>query len=371
MENLTLDYTAIGSLPISGQEAPKNACKIVFENFDSIPFWAQLPNYSHNEDMVFQFSENMPGFLVQDGKMLFKTDTEEFCVQIEEFYFDWESIINSENLSECEEILDKYALTEDRSSTFKLFLENLKDKNYKYAKGTITGAFTTSTTICGEDERCAYYDEILRDIVVKSLALKALWQIKEIKKVSPDTTPIIFMDEPSVSQLGSSAFLTVNDDEILNMFNEIASLIKKFGGLAGIHCCGKSNWEIPINAKCDILNFDAYLYTQSMAIYHEKIAKFLDEGGFLAFGIVPTFDDKLIQELTEEDLLEKFEQSVECFVKKGISKEKILKQCFITPACGCGSLSLEGALAVIKHTKNLSKNLKEKYKEILWPQHLP
>ncbi len=365
MKNLSLNYTAIGSLPISGATAPETACKIVFDNFDSIPFWAQLPNYSHNEDMVFQFCENMAGFTVEDGKMLFRTDTVEFSEQIEEFYFDWETITNAENLMEVEEILDKYALTEERSSTFKLFLENIKGKNYEFAKGTITGAFTTSTTITGEDERCAYYDEILRDIVVKSLALKALWQIKEIKKVSPDTTPIIFMDEPSVSQLGSSAFLTVNDSEILDMFNEIATLIKKFGGLAGIHCCGKSNWEIPINANCDILNFDAYLYTQSMAIYHEKIASFLERGGFLAFGIVPTFDDKLIQELKEEELLQKFEDSVECFVKKGISKEQILKQCFITPACGCGSLTMEGALAVIHHTKNLSKNLKEKYKEIL------
>lgn len=365
MKNLSLDYTAIGSLPLSGKSAPSDACKIVFENFNSIPFWAQLPNYSHNEDMVFQFCENMAGFTVQDGKMLFKTDSVEFSEQIEEFYFDWETITNSENLMDVEETLDKYKLSDERSSTFKLFTEGIKGKNYKYAKGTITGAFTTSTTICAEDERCAYYDEILRDIVVKSLALKALWQIKEIKKASPSTTPIIFMDEPSVSQLGSSAFLTVCDREILDMFNEIASLIKKYGALAGIHCCGKSNWEIPINANCDILNFDAYLYTQSMAIYHEKIAKFLDGGGILAFGIIPTFDDKLIQELTEEDLLKKFEQSLECFVKKGISKEKILKQCFITPACGCGSLTVEGALAVIKHTKNLSKNLKEKYKEIL------
>ena len=52
MKDLTLNYTAIGSLPYKGESAPAEAIKVVFENYKEIPFWPQLPNYSHDEDMV-------------------------------------------------------------------------------------------------------------------------------------------------------------------------------------------------------------------------------------------------------------------------------------------------------------------------------
>lgn len=369
MKDLTLNYTAIGSLPYKGESAPAEAIKVVFENYKEIPFWPQLPNYSHDEDMVIQYAINMAGLTTDGTKYYFDEESEEFAIALEEFYFDWEIISNAESFEECEETLDKYAISEKSSSTFRLFLEKIKNNpNVKYAKGSVTGAFTTATSISDKEGKCAYYNEILRDIIAKTIALKAIWQIKEIKKANKNITPIIFMDEPSVSQLGSSAFLTIEDNEVLEMFNVVSSLIKKFGGIVGMHCCGKSNWEIPINASVDMINFDSYLYPQSVAIHHKKIQTFLNNGGILAFGIIPTIDDELIQKISEEELIEKFESAVQMFVDKGISKEQIIKHSFITPSCGCGSLSLEGAHKVIYHTKKLSENLKAKYKEILWHQ---
>ena len=146
-------------------------------------------------------------------------------------------------------------------------------------------------------------------------------QIKEIKKANSNITPIIFMDEPSVSQLGSSAFLTIEDNEVLEMFNVVSSLIKKFGGIVGMHCCGKSNWEIPINASVDMINFDSYLYPQSVAIHHKKIQDFINNGGILAFGIIPTVDDELIQKISEEELIEKFTNDIDSYSVDDFKKE--------------------------------------------------
>ena len=371
MKDLTLNYTAIGSLPFKGETAPKDAIEAVFKNYEEIPFWPQLPNYSHDEDMVIQYAINMAGLTTDGTKYYFNEESEEFALALEEFYFDWEIISNAESFEECEEVLDKYAISEKSSSTFRLFLEKIKNNpKVKYAKGSVTGAFTTSTSISDSEGKCAYYNEILRDIIAKTIALKAVWQIKEIKKANSDITPIIFMDEPSVSQLGSSAFLTVEDNEVLEMFNIVSSLIKKFNGIVGMHCCGKSNWEIPIKAHVDMINFDSYLYPQSVALHHKKIQEFLNDGGILAFGIIPTMDDNLILKITEEELIEKFESALNMFVEKGLNKEQIIKQSFITPSCGCGSLSIEGANKVIYHTKKLSENLREKYREILWHQLL-
>ena len=66
------------------------------------------------------------------------------------------------------------------------------------------------------------------------------------------------MDEPSVTQLGTSAYLTVSHDDVIGMFSEIANIIKANGGISAIHCCGKCDWRIPIKAGVDIINLDAY-----------------------------------------------------------------------------------------------------------------
>ncbi len=57
----------------------------------------------------------------------------------------------------------------------------------------------------------------LEKFIIKLLSLKALWQIKEIKKVSPDITPIMFIDELRFSQLGTSAFITIPTEEVIEI----------------------------------------------------------------------------------------------------------------------------------------------------------
>ena len=49
---------AIGSLP---HKDLNEAMDLVKKNFDKIPFWPQLAKLNKNEDMIFQFLENMPG----------------------------------------------------------------------------------------------------------------------------------------------------------------------------------------------------------------------------------------------------------------------------------------------------------------------
>ena len=104
---------------------------------------------------------------------------------------------------------------------FPLFEQLIKETKPKYAKGQITGPFTITTSINNSEGKSVIYDETLRDIIVKLLSLKAMWEIKHIKNANPETIPIIFMDEPSVSQIGTSAYLTITNNEVISMINEI------------------------------------------------------------------------------------------------------------------------------------------------------
>ncbi len=366
-EKLSLSFTGIGSLPFKDENAPKDAMDYVFECCPDFPYWAQLPHFRQQEDMALQFSENLLGLKFDEKECRFYLDdtTEDFFLGLENLFVDYETVINSDNLLNCEEILDKYKISKPYSNTIDIFLNKLKEISDKspnntpnFTKGAITGPFTFSTSFLDTNGKSAYYNETLREVIVKTLSLKALWQIKEFKKASKKSTPVIFMDEPSISQVGSCAFVTVKKEDVINMLKNISDDIKKFGALSGIHCCGKTDWDIAIESEVDIINFDAYFYAQSVGTYAQKLRKFMENGGFLSFGIVPTLDKEALGRLDIKELKEKFIEAMKCLTSKNIDETFILNHCFITPSCGCGSLDNDMAKRALGLCSELSATLK-------------
>ena len=353
---LTLECMAIGSLPHMDVE---NALSLVEKNFKSIPFWPQLTKLDKNEDMILQFLENMPSFFVDETteKTYLETESDKFFEDIEQFFMDYEEITSDISA----DIIEKYAISPIKTRSFKRFIEIIEHTKPAYAKGQIVGPFTLATTLVDKSGKCAFYDETLREIIVKTLAIKALWQIKQIKSVSPDTVPIIFIDEPSISQLGTSAFLTISQDEVLDMIKEISDSIKANGGMSAIHCCGKCDWLVPLKAGVDIINLDAYAYSQNLSVFHKEVKKFLENGGKIAWGVVPTLDKNAIAKISLSELISVFEQAVKYLTKKGIDEKLIITNSMITPSCGAGSLDVELAEKAMTLTKQLSDSLKERY----------
>ena len=355
-QDLKLNCMAIGSLP---HKNLKDAMDLVEKNFDKIPFWPQLAKLNRKEDMIVQFLECIPGLQFDEAadKIYLENESDDFFGQLEEFFMDYEEII----ADPTSELLDKYAVTEAYSTTFRPFLEILKKTKPAYAKGQIVGPFTLATSLTDKENKCAYYDETLKEIIVKMLSLKALWQIKEIKKASENTTPIIFIDEPSISQLGTSAFITISHEEVIEMIKEISDLIKENGGLSAIHCCGKCDWTIPINVGVDIINLDGFFFAQSLSLFHKEIESFIKNGGLIAWGIVPTLDKDALTQTNIEEMLSKFEEAIEYLTKKGIDKTLLVNSSMVTPSCGAGSITVELAEKAMDLTKELSLILGEKY----------
>lgn len=349
---LKLQPLGIGSLP---HKNPDEAMVVVAKNFSQIPFFPQLANISRNEDMMLQFLEGLPLFFPDSAeKFVLNSESDEFLEGLEEFFSDYEEIISDINSP----LLEKYAISKKSSSTFEKFEQFIKENKPQYAKGQIVGAFTLCTTLNDQNGRAVIYDETLRDIIVKLLTLKVLWQIKRIKSANSETTPIIFMDEPSVSQIGSSAYLTISESEVISMLKEISDTIKSNGALSAIHCCGKCDWRIPIKTGVNIINFDAYTYGQNFNAYHKEISKFLNNGGKIAWGFVPTLDGEILRKLNSEVLAQKFHDSVNYLTKNGINEKLILDNSLITSSCGAGGLSIKDAELAMSLVKELSDRLK-------------
>ena len=353
-EDLKLNCLAIGSLPYNNVE---KAMTVVKNNFKSIPFWPQLPKISKNEDMIVQFLENMPSFFSDEisGKTYLETESDKFFSDIEQFFEDYEEITSDINT----ETIDKYAI--NYSLSFPKFIELIKETKPKYAKGQIVGPFTLATTLVDKNGKCAVYDETLREIIIKTLTLKALWQIKQIKAANSSTTPIIFIDEPSISQLGTSAFITISQEEVISMLKEISDLIKANGAISAIHCCGKCDWNIPIKAGVDIINLDAYAYAQNFSLFYNYLNEYFAQGRKIAWGVVPTLNPDLLENADLDKMIKVFEKAVKYLTGKGIDEKIIIDNSLITPSCGAGSLTKELAMKAMNLTKELSDTLKERY----------
>jgi len=355
-DELRLECMAIGSLPHNSLD---EAMQTVKSNFKNVPFWPQLTKLNKNEDMILQFLENMPSFFVDktNEKSYLETESDKFFEDIEQFFADYEEILEDIN----SETLEKYAISTNNSKAFPELIKIIKETNPPFAKGQIVGPFTLATTLVDKYGKCAFYDETLREIITKTLTLKALWQIKQIKLANPQTIPVIFIDEPSISQLGTSAFITISQEEVLEMLKEISDVIRSKGALSAIHCCGKCDWSMPLKSGVNIINLDAYAYAQNLSVFEKDVTEFLKNHGKIAWGVVPTLDKNALENADLPEMIGVFEKAVKYLTKKGIDEKLIINNSIVTPSCGAGGLEVKQAEKAMLLTRQLSESLKEKY----------
>jgi methionine synthase II (cobalamin-independent) len=226
-----------------------------------------------------------------------------------------------------------------------------------FVKVHTTGPCTFALNTVDETKRAIYYNEEFRDVIVKALAMKCRWQIQKFKPFAEAV--ICFIDEPILSAFGSSTYVSVKREDVVEHLREVIDAIHADNALAGIHCCGNTEWSILVDAGVDILNFDAFEFGESLTIYPDSVKTLLDRGGVIAWGIVPT--SAAIREQTVEGLALRLEETMNSLVAKGVDQTRLLEQSIITPSCGTGSMEPEDAKKVFEMTAQLSAFLKKKY----------
>ncbi len=346
--------TLIGSLPVKDLA---QALSLVFGHTPEIPIWPQLPG-STREGMLNQFVEGLPGVVEEGERTYFSTAAPEFADQQLAFY--------EEFLAAAEDpdalLTSRFQVSRSRAAGIYGLAENLADKkNVKAIKAQVTGPFTQLTGIHDQENRLGYYDPTIRDMVVKGLAMKAAWQVLTFKKAAPGVPVLLFIDEPALAGLGSSAFISVSMDDIAGDLAEVIDAVRQAGGLSGVHVCANTDWNILLNSTIDIISFDAYNYFDRFVTCRQGIDGFLDRGGIIAWGIVPTGEPADIEMESAASLVDRWEEQAALLVDAKRDKAALLKQTLITPSCGTGSLSLRLATKVLELTRDVSSLLREKY----------
>lgn len=327
----------IGSVPLLN---PKEASSFVLNYFPDIPFWPQLPKAGFRDNMYAQFSEGLPGVIIDEKSQKMHVDTNKFMENMEDFF---EAYLRQNS--------DDFRISEEYAKGLYTFLD-ADLSNVRALKGQITGPVSFGMQVVDENKKCIAYNDSMREALVKLLQMKAKWQESKLKELNNNT--IIFLDEPYLTAFGS-AYFSLDKETVAGMLNEV---LEGISGLKGIHCCGNTDWSLIINSPIDILSFDAFNFSDNLNLFTDEIVEFLNKDKMIAWGIVPTSEND-INKVNKNTLLERFDNCLQKLLEKGLDREFILERSFIGPSCGVGSESMETAKKVFELTQEISEHLRK------------
>ncbi len=341
----------VGSLPLADHA---EAVALVGRFTPEIPSWPQLPVYKE-EGMIAQFLPGLPGVAEKDSRVFLDDEGKGFDAKMVAFYEDYLAV--TEGTADLEK--SRFSLSLETAGGFFAFLEALQRRKTPptAVKGQVTGPITFATALVNTKGTPIFYDLQLRDAAVKHLTLKARWQVRRLKAY--DVPVILFVDEPGMAGFGSSEFTSISKEEVHQCLGEVIEGIHAEGGMAGVHVCANTDWSLILSLPFDIVNFDAYAYFDRFVLYPRDLKRFLESGGILAWGMVPTLSEQALLKETVDSLKGRWDAGVRQIVAMGVDQDTIAAQSMITPSCGMGSLSLDLAKRVLIMTRDLALRIRQ------------
>ena len=329
------------TLPTMPHRDPMEACRVMLENFPEAPC---IPRLSMS---VRMYMDGMPCLVIDSQKKQLRYDLSKEG-ELQQFY---EKVLSGD--------LDYFAMSPKYAPGFYIFLDFLKKSpppQLKLVHTQMPGLLTWGLSLTDMSGRPAWYDRTMKEVLTHTLVMKAKWQTKKIREVLPDIKIMVTLGEPSLGMM-SSPFGSISEEEVIQTLNEFFQNVE---GLGCVHCCSNMDWPQLMKTDIQVINFDAYQFSEKIALYPREINAFLKRGGMLAWGIVPVAEETFLSE-SEEHLLEKLEEGMELLVRGGIDKQQLVERSFITPCCTTATLSVDRAEQAFRYTKDISREMRRKY----------
>jgi hypothetical protein len=155
-----------------------------------------------------------------------------------------------------------------------------------------------------------------------------------------------------------SAFSGYNETQAKN---DLDRFLEGLEGPQGVHLCAKPDWDFLLKSKLDILSFDSF-NCGAIIINYASLRDFINRGGVISWGMVPTYTELLEQE-TAASLAERLEAFWEDLSKRGVDQASLIRQSLLAPAT-CNLLNPDKEKTVeraFEMLRELSALLREKY----------
>lgn len=320
--------TGLGSVPLAEAGA---AMKLALDHFPEIPFWPQLSRRGPWEDILLQFTAGFPGILVNPERRTATVSAD----------FDRPTELTAYYQAVMDNDLDRFALSPETAPGFFALVETVNQgrPGLVRAKGQVVGPVLFCQGVKDAAGRPVIHDEELRTVYAEALGLAGAWQARELIKANPELDkPLIMIDDPGFYMLGS-AYLPLAARTAADMLDLTVEPIRRAGALVGVHCCANTDWAALLSTQVDLVSFDAADFGDEFVIYGPAAAEFIDRGGRLAWGAVPTKNFR--GDETASGLTGRLIDLMGRLVGQGVDRTRLIDQSWITPACGCGGLTVD------------------------------
>ncbi|MBR6126568.1 hypothetical protein IKQ21_02690, partial [bacterium] len=196
----------------------------------------------------------------------------------------------------------------------------------------LLGPFSFSQMIMNREENQLLEDKLYRKYVVQALTVKAMWFVRRVKNLSPNTTPLIVFEEPRLNEFGfiNKTYPEVTKEIVVGMFSKVFQSLKAAGAAICVQCFNKCDWQLPLEAGIDVLSFNAYTNPSNISIIADKITKFLEGGGYINWGIVPVMSEEMVKSLTTDLLANRFMKTAQGLVDEGVKRELIYSRSMVS-----------------------------------------
>jgi hypothetical protein len=319
--------TGVGALP---HRDPRIAVDAVLRIFPRFPYVPTLPNRGFLESIVFSDSAMLPGRMIRDGRLLVDA-SRDMTADMERIYTDY----MGRNTA-------PYATIPEYGSGF-LEMMTRRLPEALLLKCQVTGPVTFGMQVVDAAKRPIYYDPQFADILGKLIALRARWCEEEIRRRTGIPHTLVILNEPYLASLGSSV-IPIDRDSVTAGWHDISALVE--GGL-GVHCCTNTDWAFLTSLRPSVISFDAYGNAREFLLYMDDVAGFMECGGVVAWGIVPS-DPRVFSRETVDSLTTRFLE-MRRTVTEHVDAEVFDGRSIITPSCGI-QLGTEGEAVAIMET---------------------
>jgi len=336
----------LGALPYGNTDATTRMAAKLFEKMPSL---VPLPLLNQEDSILNRTIHNIPGIRYSSKKLILKTSSTKFKHELVEL----DAAFNNPTL----ENLAPYAIDSVFMEPFFDLLRKFKSPN---ACINLLGPFSLSQMIePTSEEEHLLTDKSFRKLFIQAVAVKALWAIKKIKEISPDTTPVIILEEPLLGQLGN--LKRENEDVtvelVVNLFSRLVEKIRAHDAIVAVQCMEKCDWKVPIAAKVDIISFDAYNNPNNLIIIPEQVTEFLAGGGRINWGIVPVMNESIVKAINIDIVTHRLFATMDGLVLAGVPEKLVYNSALVSIQGNVDQLPLVFAEKAIILSTQLAKRI--------------
>ncbi|WOX56727.1 hypothetical protein R6Y95_08715 [Methanoculleus palmolei] len=331
-----LRATGVGALP---HRDPDEACRAVLAAFPEVPYVPTLPTRGLLEAIVFADAEYLPGGVVRDGRLVVDRSIDP-SEAMERILLDY-----------LEQNADPYRVGEAYGSGFHAMMgRDLSDA--LLVKCQVTGPVTFGMQVVDETRRPILYDPEYADLLGKLLGLRARWCEGAMRERMGARATLVVLSDPYLASLGS-AVVPVDAGVAASAYEDIAGLLD--GGL-GIHCCANTDWAFILGLEPAVVSIDAWTYAREFLLYADDVARYMEAGGVVAWGVIPA-EYSIFAAEKPDAFFSRF-QEIRTRATETIDPDLFDRQSLITPTCGIRNANEEEAVAIMAATASLSRRLR-------------